>query len=314
MNNLKIVVLVWGMLQFFSACQTTDLQVNETESFSVESDSVTFAIIGDFGEEGNPALKVSEMVKSWHPEFVVTLGDNNYDRGELSNIENNISQYYCDFIYNPDAPDNLRCQGGAADEKFNKFFPTIGNHDGNSWQNIEPYLAYFSLPNKEVYYDFQWGAVHFFSIYSGNKGEADCCESEQAVWLKEKLATSTRPFKLVYFHHPPHSNGRHGSHESLQWDFEEWGASLVLSGHEHNYQRIVKKDNPDFPYLINGLGGKSGFYGCEENPLDSTLFDSYCFNQDYGAMKATATYDQLIIQFFTIGDPDNPIDEVVLQY
>jgi len=313
MNRSTILKLglILISIPVFQSCSKVDLPINETKSFAIESDSITFAIIGDFGEAGKPALEVSELVKSWTPDFIITLGDNNYNDGKLSTIEENISQYYCDFIYNPDAPEKYRCNGEAAREQINRFFPTLGNHDAYSLQNIEPYLTFFTLPEKEVYYEFQWGAVHFFSIYSGEKGEASCCDSEQAYWLKQKMSQSTRPFKLVFFHHPPYSNAKHGSTENMQWPFEDWGASAVLSGHEHTYQRITKKGNSDFPYLINGLGGRASIYSCDANSLDRNLFDSFCFNENYGAMKATATTEKLIIEFFSIGD-STPIDQVVI--
>jgi hypothetical protein len=36
-----------------------------------------FAIIGDFGYAGENEFKVSELVKSWHPAFILSMGDNN---------------------------------------------------------------------------------------------------------------------------------------------------------------------------------------------------------------------------------------------
>lgn len=301
------------MLFSFSACKKIELSPNTTKTFEIESDSITFAIIGDFGQAGEPARKVSEMVKSWDVDFIVTMGDNNYGDGELSTIKENISQYYCDFIYNPDAPDELVCTGAAASEQLNRFFPTLGNHDAYNSQNIEPYLAYFTLPGKEVYYDFKWGPVHFFSIYSGKNGEAVCCESEQAVWLKEQLNQSESPFKVVYFHHPPYSNAKHGSTETMQWPFKEWGATAVFSGHEHTYQRIMEINDLSFPYFINGLGGRSSRYNCDENPLDTNMFESFCYNENYGAMKGTATYAQMRLAFYSMDTSSNLIDEFILE-
>ena len=56
----------------------------------------------------------------------------------------------------------------------------------------------------------------------------------------------------MLFHHPPFSSGPHGSTYELQWPFREWGATAVLSGHDHNYERF---DAGGMPYVVVGTGG-----------------------------------------------------------
>jgi len=41
-----------------------------------------FAFIGDFGWDGQNELAVANLVKSWNPEFIITVGDDNYDNGD----------------------------------------------------------------------------------------------------------------------------------------------------------------------------------------------------------------------------------------
>ncbi len=52
--------------------------------------TVKFAVIGDYGKAGSPELAVSNLVKSWNPDFIITLGDNNYEYGEAATIDTNI--------------------------------------------------------------------------------------------------------------------------------------------------------------------------------------------------------------------------------
>jgi hypothetical protein len=40
----------------------------------------------------------------------------------------------------------------------------------------------------------------------------------------------------------------------MQWPFEEWGATAVLSGHDHCYERFAAGQSR-FPYFVNGMGG-----------------------------------------------------------
>jgi len=271
-----------------------------------------FAAIGDYGNNSDGEADVAELVKSWDPDFVITLGDNNYSDGELETIEENIGQYYCEFIYNPDAPEDLRCNGPAAQDKENRFFPSLGNHDVHE-DNGAPYLLYFTLPGNERYYTFRKGPVEFFVIDSTPEDEdLLCCDSEQSIWLKNELANSDATFKLVYFHHSPYSTGDHGSDEDMQWPFEDWGAHAVLSGHEHIYQRIHKKAYPDFPYIICGVSGKSEEECGEEELENEDDFDVLCIDDIHGAMKILVEDEKLTFQFWAVEEPGAPMDEYIL--
>ena len=60
--------------------------------------SVRFAVIGDYGGATQAELDVANMVHRWNPAFIITVGDNNYEYGEASTIDQNIGQYYHDYI------------------------------------------------------------------------------------------------------------------------------------------------------------------------------------------------------------------------
>src|SRR5438105_6676911 len=107
-------------------------------SAQAQSCPVRFAVIGDYGSASRPEADVANLVKSWEPDFIITTGDNNYEDGAASTIDQNVGQYYHDFIF----PYKGRYGDGAS---FNRFFPALCNHD---WQaaGARPYLDYFSLP------------------------------------------------------------------------------------------------------------------------------------------------------------------------
>jgi tartrate-resistant acid phosphatase type 5 len=279
-------------------------------SLTIAVTSTTFAVIGDFGVAGVPAKKVADMVKGWDPEFIITVGDNSYTDQTGIGMNENIGQYYCDFIYNPDASEFYRCSGRASREKKNRFFPVTGNHD---FEKNDPsvYLDYFTLPGKELYYDFVWGPVHFFAINSGPDGKTFNENSDMAQWLKIKLEQSDVPWKIVYFHHAPYSVGNHGNHVLMQWPYEVWGASMVISGHDHVYSRIRKKQYQNFYYFINGLGGHPAKYSCNANVLDPEIFEYLCYNEDFGAMRVNADSVMMQIGFFNITD-NIPVDTLTL--
>jgi tartrate-resistant acid phosphatase type 5 len=78
----------------------------------------------------------------------------------------------------------------------------------------------------------------------------------QATWLRDRLSASTATWKIVYMHHPSFSSGQHGSSRALQWPYKEWGATAVLAGHDHTYERTLRDG---LPYFVNGLGGRSKY-------------------------------------------------------
>lgn len=304
--NIKCAIYLAGAL-VLSSCDDLDRIAPANISVNIESDTIVFAEIGDFGLAGMPECYVASMVKSWKPDFIISAGDNNYYTGKMDLIKNNITQFYGDYIYNYDAPEQYKCYGKAFTDKINRFFPTPGNHDANNKDKLKPYYNYFTLPGNESYYTFRWGPVSFFSI---NSVEGNLAEQKQ--WLLNVINRSDAPFNVVFFHHPPYSTGGHGNNAFMQWDFKSMGVDLVFTGHDHIYDRIEKKGEEGCYYIVNGLGGMST-YKCNTNPLPVSAFKYFCFGEDYGAIKAIATHDKLKVEFYSIHQPDNPIDKFEIE-
>jgi tartrate-resistant acid phosphatase type 5 len=258
--------------------------------------TVRFAVIGDYGKwsTGGEAL-VSTMIHGWNPDLILTTGDNNYEVGADSTIDSNIGQYYHDYIY----PYNGIFGSGSA---VNKFFPSLGNHDLIT-PGAQPYLDYFTLPGNERYYSFVKGNCEFFAINS-DMSEPDGHDSTslQAQWLQLGLRSSTARIRVVYFHHPPYSSGQHGSTEYMKWPFKGWGATVVLAGHEHDYERLVS-DN--FTYFISGLGGK------DWREFAAIVPESrFRFTGNFGAMLVTAYNDSINFKFYAV--PDSLKDDTTI--
>jgi len=252
-----------------------------------------FAVIGDYGDAGSNELAVANLVKSWNPDFIITVGDNNYENGEASTIDQNIGQYYHEYI-KPYLGNTSLYGNGSPD--VNRFFPIPGNHDWDSdlvnpENGLDPYLDYFTLPddNDERYYDFVWGDVHFFMIDSDSREpDGNTQASVQALWIKNKMETSTTKWKVAVLHHAPYSSS--GSTNELQWPFKTWGADVVLAGHKHNYERLLVDD---LVYFVDGLGGKS------RQSFNTPRTESIVrYKDDYGAMLVDATFGYINFSFY----------------
>jgi len=281
-NVLSILLLAW----FGLTCK---------EERGTLDPPLTFAVIGDYGFDasGPGEGNVAALVKSWRPDLIITTGDNNYPSGADSTIDRNIGKWYHTFIN----PYHGQYGEGATS---NMFFPCLGNHDWFA-PHAQPYLDYFTLPGNGRYYDFVRGPVHFFAIDSDpHEPDGVRTTSVQANWLRTHLWSSDYPWNIVYFHHPPYSSGYLGDEADsllgpwMRWPFREWGASVVLSGHAHSYERLAVDS---LCYIIDGLGG------APPTPLDTNSHEPGSvvrYNGDFGALRVIATPAWIKIEFITI--------------
>jgi tartrate-resistant acid phosphatase type 5 len=260
-------------------------------------ESVTrFAVIGDYGSQGPAERAVASWVAAQQPAFVVTTGDNNYPNGAEATIDQNIGQYYAPFI----CPYRGRFGKGS---EANRFFPSLGNHDWVT-PGAAPYLKYFTLPNNERYYDVRLGNVHLFVVDSDER-EPDgiAANSVQALWFAERIKASDAPFKVAVFHHPPYSTGSHGSSEEMRWPFAAWGIDLVLTGHDHHYERI---ERDGVTYIVNGLGGRSLYPVAHADAPEHRAFNAH-----YGGEIIEVTSTRLNSRFYAVDG--TLVDEFTIQ-
>jgi hypothetical protein len=152
---------------------------------------------------------------------VLTLGDNVYDDGTAGQFTN--------------------CYEPTWGRHKSRTRPSPGNHDYHT-SGASAYYAYFGAsagPAGQGYYSFDLGDWHIISLNSNVSMSAG---SAQERWLRADLAASTKACTLAYWHHPRFSSGtRHGNASNTQplWQaLYDYGADVVLAGHEHNYERF----------------------------------------------------------------------------
>lgn len=154
--------------------------------------------------------------------------------------------------------------------------PAAGNHDYRTRRGA-PYYAYFGPRAGEPgggYYSYDLGGWHIVVLNSEIDMDA---ESEQMMWLARDLAANPARCTAAYWHHPRYSSGSHGSHSRLRAAWKalyDAGAEVVLSGHDHDYERFGPQ-GPDgaadpargLRQFVVGTGGKRlrGFRRAEPN-------------------------------------------------
>lgn len=292
---LVLIVLLASAIGMRCTGEGSCVNVRDTgpqgETLNVsDAPTVTFAVIGDYGDGGAQEGAVAMLVNSLAPDLVITTGDNDYSGGSAQSLDKSIGRFYHSYIY-PYGGAYGDAAGDAA--ALNRFYPTLGNHDWPSGGYPEAYLDYFDLPGNGRYYDFTWGPVHFFALstYRCEPGGVDR-DSKQARWLKDRLAASRRPFKVVYGHHPPYSSGRHGSIGYMRWPLSAWGADAYLAGHDHSYERLMVGG---MPYFVVGNGGRS-LYDFEDILPESVVR----YNRGYGAMLVRVEAHRAHFAFYAL--------------
>lgn len=303
--SMKISVCTAALIALIGGCaapqsfraSTPRIQAGKTaangsdhNAASATDESIQFAVIGDFGESGPAEAAVAKLVHSWQPEFIVTVGDNNYPRGAAETVDENIGQYYGNYIaFDPNYRGRFRAQGA----KENRFFPALGNHDWCT-SDLLPHYDTFCLPHNERYYQFTRGPVAFFIVDSDpHEPDGVASDSVQAQWLQAALADSRARFKIVVMHHPPYSSGHHGSSRWMQWPYKTWGASVVLAGHDHCYERL---EVDGMPFIVNGAGGARMFRFPEAPQLPGAAID-VGYSKQHGAMHVFADRRTMTLNF-----------------
>ena len=148
----------------------------------------------------------------------------------------------------------------------------IGNHDDDDNDgDAALFNQVFAFPrnssnNMEDFHSFDYGNVHFVALsthsFTGNHLEV------QRAWLEQDLAATDRMWKVVYFHQPIYSSGDHGSNEDghnpyLIPIFDNHDVDLVITGHDHIYERYKPIRNGQEAasydegvcYIVSGGGG-----------------------------------------------------------
>jgi acid phosphatase type 7 len=174
--------------------------------------------------------------------------------------------------------------------------PSVGNHEFHSG-GATPYFDYFGAAAGDPargFYSYELGSWHIVVLNSECSEVGGCQQgSVEEKWLREDLKSHPVACTLAYWHKPLFSSGaKHGNDLEVKafWeDLYQARATLVLGGHDHDYERFAPQDpngKPDPSHgmreIVVGTGGKS------HRPFATPLPTSEVRNADtYGVLKLT---------------------------
>lgn len=158
------------------------------------------------------------------PDAVAALGDLQYPLGSLADFERSFGRSWGRFKA--------------------RMHPVPGNHEYGT-PGAAGYFGYFgdrAGPARRGWYSYELGSWHVVAL-DANCGTVGCATgSPQQRWLRADLARHPRRCTLAYWHQPRFSSGLHGSDAALAplWrTLQDASADVVLSGHDHDYERFA---------------------------------------------------------------------------
>lgn len=209
-----------------------------------EEPLVRLGVVGDVGVEGERVDATAAAMadaSAWRRyDALVLLGDNVYPRGDPDQLD--------ETVFEPFGP---LLDGGT------DLWPILGNHDvmdGHRSANIDA----LGMPGP-------WYAEHVDDVLFLALDSNDL-SPEQLEWLDRTLAGTRATWRIIALHHPPYSAGYQGSsldaRRLVSPIAERHGVQLVLSGHEHDYER--SRPIRGVTYVVSGAGAETRRTGEEE--------------------------------------------------
>jgi 3',5'-cyclic AMP phosphodiesterase CpdA len=199
--------------------------------------TLRIAAVGDVGEGEEEEWQTAyamHLLESGNPPYdvLLLLGDNVYPSGDPSRLDATVFHPF-----------------GILLEDGTKLMAILGNHDAS--QGTEQ-IHDLGMPGR-------WWATTIDDVLLIGLDSNSLADPEQLAFLRDTLSTATEPWRIVAIHESPYSAGYQGSNITVRDTyaplFARYGVQLVLSGHDHDYQRSTPIDG--VTYVISGAGGRT---------------------------------------------------------
>jgi 3',5'-cyclic AMP phosphodiesterase CpdA len=229
--------------------------VLEPHAWSETATSLTFAVVGDTGTGGRNQMAVARQMADTYTRtpfgLVVHVGDISYYGSVADRWEQVFVEPYGPLL-----------DAGVT------FEMAVGNHEleeeSSTAADAEIAAEIERIGSEGRYYSVRHGPVDFFVIDSSTPLITGNAAADQVAWLDAALGSSDAPWKIAVVHHPPYASGpKRGSNlevrAALEPLFIAHGVDLVLTGHDHFYERSHPQDG--IVYVVSGAGAKLSAIG-----------------------------------------------------
>lgn len=283
MRRLSLILVLANLVLW--TVDTNAQSPAQTLTLPLKPKSVRFAVIGDSGTGEKAQYAVGAQMDKFHSlfpfDFVIMLGDNIYGSKGAAAFKRKFEDPYKALL-----------DSGV------KFYASLGNHDDPNERFYKP----FNMDGKR-YYSFKHGDAQFLAL------DSNYMDDEQLSWIGQQLSGSHAAWKLCFFHHPLYSHARyHGADADLRARLEpvlgKNGVNVVLSGHEHVYERI--KPQAGIYYFVLGSTGELRFHDLMPSTDTAKGFDT-----DRAFMLVEITGDEFYFQ--AISRTGETVDSGVLR-
>ena len=210
---------------------------------------VTLVGAGDIASCDSSGDEATALLLDQIGGTVFTLGDNVYETGSATLFRD--------------------CYAPSWGRHQARTRPAPGNHDWLT-ANAQGYRDYFGFNTSPTYYAYDLGAWRVL-VLDSDCPEVGGCDigSAQYSWLANDLSANPRACTVAMWHHPRFSSGQHGNQDFMRpiWQLlYDHNAELVLSGHDHDYERFapqtpsgVADPARGLRELVVGTGGRSHY-------------------------------------------------------
>ena len=241
------------------------------------------AVAGDTGDSGRRLDEVAAAMDDIEGEqdyrALLLLGDNVYPDGEVERL-----------------PETVYTPFGPVLDGDTELLAILGNHDVLGGRGDEMMEA-FGMGGRA--WTRELDGVLLVGLDSNDLGE------DQLEFLDRTLGESEATWKIVALHHPPYSAGYQGSsldiREKVRPILERHGVHLVLSGHDHDYQRSRVIEG--VTYVVSGAG--SGTRRTGEDDFTEVAYSWLHF------LDLAVYQDRLVLR--AVDHETRVMDEVVLR-
>jgi acid phosphatase type 7 len=242
---------------------------------------------GDIAVCGVDSSAQTAALLEQNPGEIFTAGDNSNDDGALYEFNN--------------------CFGPTWGRFKDHIHPAPGNHEYIT-DSAAPYYEYFGQAAGQPgqgWYSYEYGGWHIVVLNSNCNDVACGKESPQVTWLREDLSAHPAQCTLAIWHHPRWSSGLTGSDGRMSPAYRvlyEAGAEIVISGHDHDYERLAPLDPTGKPDPQHGIRQfVVGTGGAEPRPFATILPESEAHQSGtFGVLKFSLYPDHYDWQFLPV--------------